>query len=87
MLCPHMTVCFRTHTKTSLTDPADMCSTRFALDVIAAFRFLNRGPTLWAIIRTILLLPLLESNVAKLSTFVLVACEAFMGDGSAFGAD
>lgn len=86
MLYPHMTVCLRTHIENSHTDPADMCST-FALNVIAAFRLLNRERTLWAIIHTILLLPLLESVVAKSSTFVLVAREAFMVDGSAFSAD
>lgn len=87
VLCPHMTVCFRTHIKNAHTDPADMCSTRFALNMIAAFRLLNRGPTLWAILCTILLFPLLESFVANFGTFVLVAREAFMVDGSAFSAN
>ena len=87
MLCPHVTISLRTHNKYSHTDPADMCPTRSALYVIAAFRLLNCGPTLWAISRTILLLLLLESVVAKFSAFVLVAREAFMVDGSALSTD
>lgn len=87
MFCFHMSVCLRTHVENSLADPADMSSTRFALDVIAAFRLLNRGSTPQAITRTVILLPLLESFVADDGTFVLVACKAFVVDSSALGAD
>lgn len=86
MFCIQMTVSLRAHIKTLHTNPADVSSTRL-LHMIAAFRFLDSGPTFGAFLRPLLFLPLLESGVAKLSALVLFACEAFMGDGSAFGAD
>lgn len=57
----------------------------FALHVIAALRFLDHTSALGAVPRIVLLLPYLESVVAKDGLFVLVARQLLVADRSALG--